>query len=224
MPPKGVFGSAPQVSAPLFSALPPAERAMRNAFYLACAALAGWMLWRALHPVRPFQIDRINKDMGLWSLRFLFACLALSPLSRWLKAPTLRRWRRPLGLAAFAFAALHTGHFLLYGRLWPDRLDILFKRPYMTLGLIALVLLVPLALTSADVVVRWIKPRRWRLLHLLIYPAAALSVIHEVMAYGPLKGEAGLYSVLTVLFLVNKGVRLVREAWPRKPRPLAVAA
>ncbi len=94
----------------------------------------------------------------------------------------------------------------------------------MTIGLIALVLFVPLAVTSADVVVRWIKPRRWRLLHLLVYPAAALSVIHEVMAYGPLKGEAGLYSVLTVLFLVNKGVRLVRETRPRKPRPVPVAA
>ena len=45
------------------------------------------------------------------------------------------------------------------------------------------------------------RPRRWRRLHLLTYPAAALSVIHEVMAYGPLKGEAGLYSVLTVLLI-----------------------
>lgn len=219
MPPNGASGSAP-----LFSSLPPAERAMRNAFYLACTVLAGWMLWRALHPVRPFQIDRINKDMGLWSLRFLFACLALSPLSRWLRAPNLRRWRRPLGLAAFAFAALHTVHFLLYGRLWPNRLDILFKRQYMTIGLIALVLFVPMALTSADVAVRWIKPKRWRLLHLLIYPAAALSVIHEVMAYGPLKGEAGLYSVLTVLFLLNKGVRLAREKGAKKPPPVAAPA
>lgn len=219
MPRDGPFGSTP-----LFSSLPPAERAMRNAFYLACAGLAGWMLWRALHPVRPFQIDGINKEMGLWSLRFLFACLALSPLSRWLKAPTLRRWRRPLGLAAFAFAALHTVHFLLYGRLWPDRLDILVKRPYMAIGLVALLLFLPLALTSTDAAVRWIKPRRWRLLHLFIYPAAALSVIHEVMAYGPLKGEAGLYSVLTVLFLLNKGVRLVRETWPRKPRAVPVPA
>ncbi len=87
MPRDGAFGSEPRIPAPLFSSLPPAERALRNAFYLACTVLAGWMLWRALHPMRPFQIDRINKDMGLWSLRFLFACLALSPLSRWLKAP-----------------------------------------------------------------------------------------------------------------------------------------
>lgn len=189
----------------------------KRAFYIACAILAGWMLWVATHPSRPFQIDRMNKDMGLWSLRFLFACLLISPLSRWLKAPALRRWRRPLGLAAFAFALLHTVHFLLYGRLWPDRLNVLFQRPYMTIGLVALVLFVPLAATSNDKAVRWTTPRVWRRLHLLIYPIAALSVIHEVMAYGPLLGEAGLYSVLATVLTVARLVRLGLDRWRQAP-------
>ncbi len=195
---------------------PASEHWLKRAFYLACTILAGWLLWIATHPSRPFQIDRMNKDMGLWSLRFLFACLLISPLSRWTRTPGLRRWRRPLGLAAFAFAALHTVHFLLYGRLWPDRLSLLLTRPYMTIGLVALVLFAPLAATSNDAAVRWTTPRLWRRLHLAVYPAAGLSVIHEVMAYGPLIGEAGLYSVLATVLIGARLVRLARDGWRRR--------
>ncbi len=133
--------------------------------------------------------------------------------------PSWRRWRRPLGLAAFAFAVLHTVHFLLWGRLWPDRLGLIFQRPYLVIGLIALILFVPLAVTSNEAAVRWLAPRRWRTLHLIAYPIAVLSVVHEVMAYGPLKGEAGLYSVLGVLFLAVRAVRLSKERRIPTPRP-----
>jgi sulfoxide reductase heme-binding subunit YedZ len=203
---------------------PATDRWLKPVAYFTGAALAGWLVWVALHPSYPFQVDRINKDMGLWSLRFLFACLLISPVSRWIRQPWLRRWRRPLGLLAFAFAALHTVHFLLWGRLWPDRMGLLFARPYLTIGLVALVLFLPLALTSNDAMVRWTTPRRWRRLHLLAYPAAALSVIHEVMAYGPLKGEAGLYSALTVLLVGNKLLRMAQTAARRSPRPTPAAA
>lgn len=199
------------------------ERWLKPAAYLAGALLAAWMLWAAAHPRYPFQVDRINKDFGLWSLRFLFACLLISPVSRWTRQPWLRRWRRPLGLLAFAFALLHTVHFLLWGRLWPDRMGLLFARPYLTIGLVALALFVPLAATSNDAAVRWTSPRRWRRLHLAVYPAAALSVTHEVMAYGPLKGEAGLYSALTVLLAGARLARMIKEAGRRRPSASAAA-
>ena len=199
------------------------DRWLKPLAYLAGTLLAAWMLWFALHPRYPFQVDRINKDFGLWSLRFLFACLLVSPVSRWTRQAWLRRWRRPLGLLAFAFALLHTVHFLVWGRLWPDRLNLIFVRPYLTIGLVGLILFVPLALTSNDAAVRWTTPKRWRRLHLLTYPAAALSVIHEVMAYGPLNGEAGLYSALTVLLAGNKLVRMARDALRRRgPRNLGL--
>lgn len=202
---------------------PAADRWLKPLAYLAGAALAGWMLWFALHPRYPFQVDRINKDFGLWSLRFLFACLLISPVSRWTRQPWLRRWRRPLGLLAFAFALVHTVHFLLWGRVWPDRLGLLFRRPYLTIGLVALALFIPLALTSNDAAVRWVTPRRWRRLHLLAYPAAALSVIHEVMAYGPLMGEAGLYSALTVLLGAARLARMSQGASGRRAAAPAAA-
>ena len=64
---------------------------------------------------------------------------------------------------------------------------------------------------------RWTTPRVWRRLHLLIYPIAALSVIHEVMAYGPLLGEAGLYSVLATVLTVARLVRLGLDRWRQAP-------
>jgi sulfoxide reductase heme-binding subunit YedZ len=194
------------------------DRRLKPAFYLASAVLAGWMLWVAAHPWRAFQPDRIDKDLGLWSLRFLFACLLASPVSRLLRAPWMRRWRRPLGLAAAAFALLHTLHFLVWGRIWPHRMEALLRRPYLTVGLVALVLFAPLAATSNDAAIRGLSPRRWRRLHLLVYPAAILSVAHEVMAYGPLMGEAGLYCLLLAVLV---GAKLALAAW--RPSPSAVA-
>jgi sulfoxide reductase heme-binding subunit YedZ len=193
------------------------ERAGRWTAYAAMALLGVWLLWRATHPHYAFETDDVNKAMGHWSLRLLWACLLLTPLSRILRQPALRRWRRPLGLGAFGFAVLHTVHFLLWGRLWPHRLGLMFQRPYMTIGLIALGLFVPLALTSNDWSVRRIAPRVWRRLHLLIYPAALLSLVHEVMSYARLKGEAGLDCVLIAAFLAAKAVRLYREP-SRRPR------
>ena len=195
-----------------------AERRWKQVFYLACALLAGWLLWRAAHPRYAFQVDWINKELGRWSLRFLFACLMISPLSRLLRQPGWRRWRRPLGLMAFAFALIHTVHFLLWGRIWPDRLAVLFQRTYLTVGLAGLALLVPLAATSNDAMVRWMTPRRWRLLHWLVYPAAVLSVMHDVMSYAPLLGEAGLYCVLTALVLVAKAWREAAKGGARAAR------
>src|SRR6201996_4162307 len=114
-----------------------AERAGRWALYAAMTLVGGWLLWRGGHPHYAFETDDVNKAMGHWSLRLLWACLLLTPLSRALRQPMLRRWRRPLGLGAFGFATLHTVHFLLWGRLWPDRLGLMFApgRPYTVKGL-----------------------------------------------------------------------------------------
>ena len=198
----------------------PAERWLKLAFYLACAVLAGWLLWRASHQHRAFEADWVNKELGRWSLRFLFVCLLLSPLSRLLRQPAWRRWRRPLGLMAFAFAAIHTLHFLLYGRVWPHRMAILVQRPYLAIGMLALILFVPLAASSNDAVVRWMTPRRWRLLHGAVYPAVALSVVHEVMSYAQLIGEAGLYCALVVLVLAAKALRETRASRSAAARPV----
>ena len=192
-----------------------AERAGRWAAYAAMTLLSAWLLWRALHPSHPFETDEMNRVMGHWSLRLLWIRLLITPLSRAIRMPSLRRWRRPLGLGAFLLGAEHSVHFILWGGLWPHRLNYLWQRPYQGLGLIALVLMIPLALTSHDAVVRRMPPRAWRKLHLLVYPVAILSVVHEVWAFAPVWGEAGIDCVLILAFVVARLVRQSRKPLPR---------
>ena len=118
--------------------------------------------------------------------------------------PALKRWRRLFGLAAFAFAAGHAFHYLIYAHIWPFSMHLLIVRPYLLIGVIAMVLLTTLAATSTDKMVRKLSPRAWRRLHTAIYLIVPLSVLHELMAYGEVIGEAGLYTLMIpVLALVR---------------------
>jgi len=124
-------------------------------------------------------IDVITDETGTWTLRFLVATLLVTPLRRWTGWNALVRFRRMLGLFAFAYGCLH---FLTY--LWLDQFfDLreivkdIAKRPFITVGFTAFVLMIPLALTSTK---GWIRRlgRRWQLLHRVVYASAVLGVVH----------------------------------------------
>lgn len=124
-------------------------------------------------------IDVITDETGTWTLRFLVATLLVTPLRRWTGWNALVRFRRMLGLFAFAYGCLH---FVTY--LWLDQFfDLreivkdIAKRPFITVGFTAFVLMIPLALTSTK---GWIRRlgRRWQLLHRLVYASAVLGVVH----------------------------------------------
>ena len=116
---------------------------------------------------------------GRWALVFLLLGLAVSPVRRFTGWNRIIRIRRLLGLFAFFYASLH---FLIYlavdqGFAWSFILEDIAERPFITVGFAALVLLVPLAVTSTR---GWIRSlgRRWQLLHRLVYPATALGALH----------------------------------------------
>jgi sulfoxide reductase heme-binding subunit YedZ len=116
---------------------------------------------------------------GRWALVFLLLGLAVSPVRRFTGWNRIIRVRRLLGLFAFFYASLH---FLIYlavdqGFAWSFILEDIAERPFITVGFAALVLLVPLAVTSTR---GWIRRlgRRWQLLHRLVYPATALGALH----------------------------------------------
>jgi len=124
-------------------------------------------------------IDVITDETGTWTLRFLVATLLVTPLRRWTGWNVLVRFRRMLGLFAFTYGSLH---FLTY--LWLDQffdageiVKDIAKRPFITVGFTAFVLMIPLALTSTK---GWIRRlgRRWQLLHRLVYASAVLGVVH----------------------------------------------
>ena len=124
-------------------------------------------------------VEFVTRATGWWALAFLCLTLAVTPLRRLTGWPALVRLRRMLGLYAMFYASLH---FVTY--VWLDQwfspagiVTDIVKRPFITVGFLAFVLLLPLALTSTQAMVRRLG-RNWRRLHRLVYPIAILAVLH----------------------------------------------
>jgi methionine sulfoxide reductase heme-binding subunit len=149
--------------------------------FLLCLVPLALLVWRALTGnLGANPVEFIQHATGDWTLRFLVLTLCITPFRRFLKLPDLIRFRRMLGLFAFFYACLH---FLTY--LGPDQsFDLtamwkdIYKRPFITVGFAAFILLIPLALTSTAGWIRHLGGRRWQMLHQLIYISAICGVIH----------------------------------------------
>jgi sulfoxide reductase heme-binding subunit YedZ len=149
--------------------------------FLLCLVPLGILVWSALTGnLGANPVEFIQHATGDWTLRFLVFTLSITPLRKLLKLPDLIRFRRMLGLFAFFHACLH---FLTYlgpdqsfdlSAIWKD----VAKRPFVTVGFTAFVLLIPLALTSTAGWIRRLGGRRWQMLHRAIYISAICGVIH----------------------------------------------
>jgi methionine sulfoxide reductase heme-binding subunit len=139
------------------------------------------IIWRGFHNnLTANPVEFLQHGTGDWTLRFLIFTLCITPFRKVLNLPELIRFRRMLGLCAFFYASLH---FLTY--LGPDQsfnfagmLKDVVKRPFITVGFTAFVLLIPLAITSTAGWVRRLGGKRWQALHRGIYLCAILGVIH----------------------------------------------
>jgi sulfoxide reductase heme-binding subunit YedZ len=146
-----------------------------------CLTPLVWLAWLAYKSdLGANPIERIEHFTGDWTLRLLLASLAITPLRKLLHQPDLIRFRRLLGLFAFFYACLHfTTYFWLdqyfdLPAIWKD----ILKRPYITAGFTAFVLLIPLAVTSTAGSIRRLGGKRWQKLHKLVYISAIAAVIH----------------------------------------------
>jgi methionine sulfoxide reductase heme-binding subunit len=197
--------------------MPPAPRAPRSALsrlvlgrdpvrrsiYLLGLLPAVWTFYLGI-------VDQLGADpqktlertLGVWALRFLILTLAITPLRR-LGLANWLRWRRALGLLAFYYAVLHLTVYsvldqgLDLGAIWAD----IVKRPYITVGMLAFTLLVPLALTSNAPMIRRLGGAAWQRLHRLVYLAAAAAVVHFIMLEKSWSAELILYAGLTTALL-----------------------
>ena len=128
---------------------------------------------------RVAPVAEIEPRTGLWALRLLMVALAITPLRQLTGQPVLLRFRRMMGLYAFFYASLHLTAYLaldLRGY-WTQIFEEIVKRPYITVGFTAWLLLVPLAITSTQ---GWMRRlgRRWGQLHKLVYAIGVLAVLH----------------------------------------------
>jgi sulfoxide reductase heme-binding subunit YedZ len=146
-----------------------------------CLVPLGILVWRGFQndlTLNPVQF--VEHSLGDWVLRFLAITLAITPFRKILHLPQLIRFRRMMGLFAFFYLCLHFITWLALDRFfnWAQILDDISKRPYITVGFTAFLLLIPLAVTSTAGWIRRLGGKRWQNLHRLIYVAAVLGVIH----------------------------------------------
>ena len=140
-----------------------------------------WMLWALFNDALGANpAEALSRSSGDWTLRLLCLVLAVTPLRHITRTPELIRFRRSIGLATFFYACLH---LLCYA--WFDQsFEIdeiakdLVKRPFIWLGMLGFVFMLPLALTSSHAAVRWLGGKRWQYLHRLVYALPVFALLH----------------------------------------------
>ncbi len=173
-------------------------------------------------------VEKVQDTLGIWGLRLLLATLAVTPLRVLLGWPKLQLFRRMLGLFAFFYIALHFAWYLFVDQSfdWEQLAADVVKRPYVTAGFTALVLLVPLAATSTARAMRRLG-RRWQRLHRLVYVAAILGCIHFWWQVKADIREPAIYAAITALLLGWRFVRAQargRAASAASPMPARISS
>ncbi|MEO5894813.1 MAG: protein-methionine-sulfoxide reductase heme-binding subunit MsrQ [Vicinamibacterales bacterium] len=191
----------------------------KPAVFVAALAPFAWLVFRALTErlsVNP--IEDLTLTTGIWALRMLVLTLAITPLRRLTGWNRLVQYRRMLGLFAFFYAALHLAvYFLDQGFALKFILADIAKRPFITMGMIALSLMVPLAITSTK---GWIRRlgKRWQLLHRLIYISGIAAVIHYLWKVKITTGSPVYYALIVGALLAFRGFWAVRRNQKNSPR------
>jgi sulfoxide reductase heme-binding subunit YedZ len=187
----------------------------------------------ALAPLAWLVLDVVNQSLGVdpvaeithrsgdWALRLLLCALALTPLRRISGWNMLARFRRLIGLYAFFYASLHLATYVVLdlGGYWPQIIDDLVKRPYITVGFLAWLGLLALALTSSQAAMRRLG-RNWVRLHRIVYLIGALGVLHYVwLVKADLREPllyAGVLALLLGLRLPPIARRIGRRGWSNR--------
>ena len=166
-----------------------------------------WEVWQTGNDALGADpVAEIEHRLGLWALRLLMATLAITPLRQLTGQPVLVRFRRMLGLYAFFYACLHFSAYLVLDLrgYWTLIFEEIAKRPYITVGFSAWLLLLPLAVTSTK---GWIKRlgRNWARLHKLVYAAGVRAVLHFWWLVKSDIREPALYAGILALLLGWRG-------------------
>lgn len=180
--------------------------------YLAGLLIPAWLVWQAMNGALGVEpVKELEHRLGLLGLQFLIATLAITPLRR-ATSISLIHFRRALGLMTFWLICCHFAVWLVldiqFAGVWAD----IVKRPYITVGMVGLVAMVPLAITSNNLSMRKMGPVRWRRLHKLTYLAAVAGGIHYVMQAKTWLIEPLVYLAVIALLLATRLKRSKRRA------------
>lgn len=185
--------------------------------YFIALVPAALLFWSALSggggadPVRTLETG-----LGSWALKFMLASLAVTPL-RERAGLNLMRFRRMIGLTAFFYALLHFSVWLVFDRhlQWAQIAVDLTKRPWIIVGMGALIMLLAMAVTSNDRMVASLGAVRWRMLHRLAYPAAVAIILHYLWLVKSWTAEPLAYAAITAVLLAYRLLPKQRHAAKR---------
>jgi sulfoxide reductase heme-binding subunit YedZ len=194
-------------------------RWLKPPIFLACLAPLAHLVWLAFRDeLSANPTEFIRNSLGTWTLVFLCITLAITPSRRLLGQNWLIRFRRMLGLFAFFYASLHLITYVVFDTGFDSSaiLKDIYKRPFITAGFTAFVLLIPLAVTSTSGMIRRLGGRRWNMLHRLIYISVIAGVIHY---YWLVKSDetvplrfAAVVSVLLAYRVIHYALQRRRQA------------
>lgn len=198
-------------------------RVLKVFAFVVCLGPAFVLVWKGFHNhLGANPIDVITRSTGKWTLTFLLITLSVTPLRRITGLAWLIRFRRMLGLYAFFYGSLHLMTYVWLDKFFDvhDMLHDIAKRRFITAGLTAWTLMLPLALTSTAGWIRRLGGKRWQKLHRLIYLSAAAGVVHFIWLV-----KADLRRPLTYGFVLAILLAFRLIAWLRtrlRPRPAPV--
>jgi len=193
---------------------------IKAAVFAACLIPLARLAWLGFHNrLGANPIEYITHSTGWWTLALLLITLLVTPLRRLLNLPWLLRLRRTLGLFAFFYVSLHfTTYFWLDQFFdWTEIVKDIGKRPFITVGFGAFVLLIPLAATSTNAMVKRLGAGRWQLLHRLVYAIAILGVVHFWWQVKKDITEPFTFAWLLALLLIIRLLYLLKQQRSASP-------
>ena len=196
---------------------------LKPVVFVAALAPAAVLVWRIVHnDLGTNPVETLNRFTGDWTLRFLLITLAVTPLRRLSGWMPVMRLRRMLGLYAFFYATLHFLSWIWIGQQFDvhEIVKDVIKRPYITVGFAAFVLLLPLAATSTNAMMRRLGGRRWQLLHRSVYVIGVAAIVHYWWLVKSDITQPAIYGAILTLLL---GMRLY-WAWQWRRLPVSPVA
>ena len=204
---------------------PIVRRWIRPALWLLLFVPLAWMIWRTVQgDLGANPIEKLEGETGRWTLRLLAASLAITPLIAVTRWGWLIPQRRFLGLAAFTYACLHLSIYIGVDNFFDvdDIVKDVLKNLWVTLGMAAFLMLLPLALTSTKASIKRLGGKRWNQLHRLVYPAAVAGCIHFFWAVKKDKTEPLIYMVIFAgLFALRLRTNAAKNRARSTPAPAA---
>jgi len=213
------------------------RRVVKPIVFAAALAPFGYLAWRAYNGnLTADPLTKVTNDTGIWTLRFVVLTLALTPVRRLTGWNALVRFRRMIGLFAFFYGSLHFLTYLVGDRfasldfpdgfvalstlrnllasIWED----IAKRPYITVGFIAFVSMIPLALTSTKGWIRRLGGRNWQRIHRLVYLTGIAGVTHYWWRVKADTSNPAVYALIVALLLgFRLALSLKKSKWLRRP-------